>query len=112
LALAQPSVSQAGDLSFDAECIGFNGGITYLMPIDTVEGIAPGALVYPAKTPVDYGKGYITKSVVEPLPIGEELLGRVVDGLGRPIDGKGSGSSQLISANPTEHQSFGSHPDS
>ena len=88
-------VSQAGDLSFDAECIGFNGGITYLMPIDTVEGIAPGALVYPAKTPVDYGKGYITKSVVEPLPIGEELLGRVVDGLGRPIDGKGSGSSHL-----------------
>ena len=50
-------VSQAGDLSFDAECICFNGGITYLMPIDTVEGIAPGALVYPAKTPVDYGKG-------------------------------------------------------
>jgi len=88
-------VSQAGDLSFDAECIGFNGGITYLMPIDTVEGIAPGALVYPAKTPVDYGKGYITKSVIEPLPIGEELLGRVVDGLGRPIDGKGSGSSHL-----------------
>lgn len=88
-------VSQAGDLSFDAECIGFNGGITYLMPIDTVEGIAPGALVYPAKTPVDYGKGYITKSVIEPLPIGEELLGRVVDGLGRPIDGKGSGSNKL-----------------
>ena len=88
-------VSQAGDLSFDAECIGFNGGITYLMPIDTVEGIAPGALVYPAKTPVDYGKGYITKAVIEPLPIGEELLGRVVDGLGRPIDGKGSGSSHL-----------------
>jgi len=86
-------VSQAGDLSFDAECIGFNGGITYLMPIDTVEGIAPGALVYPAKTPVDYGKGYITKSVIEPLPIGEELLGRVVDGLGRPIDGKGSGTN-------------------
>jgi len=89
-------ISQVGDESFDAECIGFNGGITYLMPIDAVEGIAPGALVYPAKTPVDYGKGYITKSVIEPLPIGEELLGRVVDGLGRPIDGKGSGSRKFL----------------
>jgi flagellum-specific ATP synthase len=82
-------VSQAGDLSFDAECIGFNGGITYLMPLDPVEGIAPGALVYPAHTPVNDGGGYTTKSVIEPLPIGEGLLGRVVDGLGRPIDGKG-----------------------
>ena len=30
-----------------------------------------------------------TKSIVD-VPIGEELLGRVVDGLGNPIDGKGS----------------------
>ncbi len=30
-----------------------------------------------------------TKSIVD-VPTGEELLGRVVDGLGNPIDGKGS----------------------
>jgi flagellum-specific ATP synthase len=88
-------VSQAGDLSFDAECIGFNGGITYLMPLDQVEGIAPGALVYPASTPVDYGAGYTTKVATKPLPIGEALLGRVVDGLGRPIDGKGDASQKM-----------------
>ena len=88
-------VSQAGDLSFDAECIGFNGGITYLMPLDQVEGIAPGALVYPASTPVDYGGGYTTKVATKPLPIGEALLGRVVDGLGRPIDGKGDASQKM-----------------
>ena len=29
-----------------------------------------------------------TKSIVD-VPVGEELLGRVVDGLGNPIDGKG-----------------------
>ena len=30
-----------------------------------------------------------TKSIVD-VPVGKELLGRVVDGLGNPIDGKGS----------------------
>ena len=92
-------VSQSGDFSFDAECIGFNGGITYLMPLDTIEGIAPGALVYPSGTPVDYGNGYAIKTVIEPLPISEDLLGRVVDGLGRPIDGKGSGSQKRAISN-------------
>ena len=92
-------VSQSGDLSFDAECIGFNGGITYLMPLDTIEGIAPGALVYPSGTPVNYGNGYAIKTVIEPLPISEDLLGRVVDGLGRPIDGKGSGSQKRAISN-------------
>ena len=29
-----------------------------------------------------------TKSIVD-VPVGDELLGRVVDGLGNPIDGKG-----------------------
>jgi len=88
-------LSQMGGQTFHAECIGFNGSITYLMPIDNIEGISPGALVYPANTPFDSGSGYHTDAVVEPLPIGEGLLGRVVDGLGRPIDGKGSGKKEL-----------------
>ena len=35
-----------------------------------------------------------TKSIVD-VPVGKELLGRVVDGLGNPIDGKGSLSSKI-----------------
>lgn len=88
-------LSELGGKTYDAECIGFNGAITYLMPIDAMEGISPGALVYPANTPFDSGKGYTSNSIGDPLPIGESLLGRVVDGLGRPIDGKGYGEKQL-----------------
>ena len=89
------SLSELGGKTYDAECIGFNGAITYLMPIDTMEGISPGALVYPADTPFNSGSGYTSNSIGEPLPIGESLLGRVVDGLGRPIDGKGYGEKQF-----------------
>jgi flagellum-specific ATP synthase len=88
-------LSELGGKTYDAECIGFNGAITYLMPIDAMENISPGALVYPANTPFNSGSGYISSSVGEPLTIGESLLGRVVDGLGRPIDGKGYGEKQF-----------------
>ncbi len=88
-------LSELGGKTYDAECIGFNGAITYLMPIDTMDGISPGALVYPANTPFNSGSGYTSNSIGEPLPIGESLLGRVVDGLGRPIDGKGYGEKQF-----------------
>ena len=94
-------LSEIGGKTYDAECIGFNGGITYLMPIDAVEGISPGALVYPANTPFVSEGGYSTGNVVKPLPIGESLLGRVVDGLGRPIDGKGYGDKHF---SPTIHR--------
>lgn len=88
-------LSELGGKTYDAECIGFNGEITYLMPIDAIDGISPGALVYPQNTPFNSGNGYISNSIGEPLTIGEELLGRVVDGLGRPIDGKGYGQKQF-----------------
>lgn len=89
----------------DAECIGFNGGITYLMAIDSMDGVTPGALVYPANTPYKTPSGYVVRSSIEPLAIGEELLGRIVDGFGRPLDGKGGGdtkatNSQAKSINP------------
>jgi flagellum-specific ATP synthase len=88
-------LSEVGGKTYDAECIGFNGAITYLMPIDSMEGISPGALVYPAHTPYNSGSGYTSSGIADPLPIGESLLGRVVDGLGRPIDGKGYGEKQF-----------------
>ena len=49
---------------------------TLLMPLAGMQGIRPGAEV------VATGRALMA-------PVGEGLLGRVLDGLGRPIDGKG-----------------------
>ena len=73
----------------EAECIGFNGSISYLMPIDPARGIAPGAVVYPANTPAETRGGFAPVLASESLPLGETLLGRIVDGYGRPLDGRG-----------------------
>ncbi|MCF2859386.1 flagellar protein export ATPase FliI [Pseudoalteromonas sp. SMS1] len=61
----------------DAEVIGFNDDILYLMPNDQISGVLPGARVIPQ----------VKESG---LPVGMGLLGRVVDGLGRPLDGLGA----------------------
>ena len=87
--------SGASKRVIDAECIGFDGSMTFLMAVDAIEGITPGALVYPANTPFRTTAGFMTRSSVEPLPIDFSLLGRVVDGFGRPLDGK-LGNTQPI----------------
>ncbi len=56
-----------------AEVVGFRDGATLLMPLGEMHGIGPGNLVSATGKPFR-------------LPVGEELLGRVLDGLGRPID--------------------------
>ena len=61
----------------DAEIVGFNDQTLYLMPNDHISGVLPGARVIPQVN--DAG-----------LPVGMSLLGRVVDGLGRPLDGLGA----------------------
>jgi flagellum-specific ATP synthase len=73
----------------DAECIGFEGDTTYLMAFDEVSGLSPGAVVYPLLTPQRGANGYQMRQGIASLPIGQQLLGRVVDGLGRPLDGLG-----------------------
>ncbi|MBJ7536804.1 flagellar protein export ATPase FliI [Marinomonas transparens] len=60
----------------ESEVVGFTGDLTYLMPTEAIEGISPGARVRPL----------LEESM---MPIGDELLGRVVNGLGKPLDGKG-----------------------
>jgi flagellum-specific ATP synthase len=57
-----------------AEVVGFRDGATLLMPLGQMHGIGPGNSVSPTGKPFR-------------LPVGEELLGRVLDGLGRPLDG-------------------------
>jgi FliI/YscN family ATPase len=59
-----------------AEVVGFRNDRVLLMPLGEMAGIAPGSEV------IASGSGF---SVV----VGPGLVGRVVDGLGRPIDGKG-----------------------
>ena len=59
-----------------AEVIGFQDQHLLLMPLGDIEGIAPGMKVTATGNPymVDVGPG---------------LLGRVLDGFGHPIDGRG-----------------------
>jgi len=63
-----------GDLL--AEVVGFAQEITYLMPEESLRGVLPGARVLPVSTKLH-------------LPLSMNLLGRVVNGIGKPLDGKG-----------------------
>ncbi|KLU65053.1 putative ATP synthase YscN [Desulfosporosinus acididurans] len=58
-----------------AEVVGFRDSTVLLMPLGELEGIAPGDRVIPQRQ-------RLTVSV------GPELLGRILDGLGQPIDGR------------------------
>ena len=60
----------------EAEVVGFSGDKLYLMPIGDLQGLAPNARVVP------------TRHVCE-AAVGPGLLGRVLDGTGQPLDGKG-----------------------
>lgn len=60
-----------------AEVVGFQEERLILLPLEHIEGISPGDLVTARSTP-----RYIDLS--------EEVLGRVLNGLGEPIDGRGA----------------------
>ncbi|MFL7011020.1 flagellar protein export ATPase FliI [Enterovibrio norvegicus] len=62
--------------SIEAEVVGFSGDTLYLMPSEQISGVLPGARV----TPISEEQG---------IPVGLELLGRVIDGVGNPLDGLG-----------------------
>ena len=66
----------------EAEVVGFAGEKLYLMPSEQLKGVVPGAKV----TPIGEEHG---------IPVGMELLGRVIDGVGTPLDGLGD----IITAN-------------
>jgi flagellum-specific ATP synthase len=90
-------IGAIGGGSVEAEVVGFHGERIFMMPTDDVYGLAPGAPVYPVET----GPQPIPEAGEIPphrrnadrakhLPVGSGLLGRVVDGAGRPLDGKGA----------------------
>ena len=69
-------VVNAAGQSIEAEVVGFAGESLYLMPTGNIRGLEPDARVVPT--------GRVSEAAV-----GDELLGRIIDGSGRPLDGKG-----------------------
>jgi ATP synthase in type III secretion protein N len=65
-----------GNWSTAAEVIGLAGDKALLTPLGDLQGMSARASVLPTGQMMD-------------APVGDALLGRIVDGLGRPIDGRG-----------------------
>ena len=93
----------------EAEVVGFAGERLFLMPENDVHGLVPGARVMPItpahiltlsskRKPVSR-----TNDLTKHLPVGNMLLGRVLDGAGKPLD-------QLGPLLDTEFASLQSHP--
>ncbi len=59
-----------------AEVMGFRENRVLMMPVEDIQGIGPGSRV-------------VAKQKKATIAVGPGLLGRVIDGLGNPIDGKG-----------------------
>lgn len=60
----------------EAEVVGFSGDRIFLMPLHSIEGLRPGARVIP-------------QEAASLVPVGFGLLGRVINGVGKALDGKG-----------------------
>lgn len=76
--------------AIDAEVVGFKGEKTLLMPFGDMHGIAPGSEVVSSGSPLS-------------VMVSDSIAGRVLDGLGRPIDGKGpilGGMPRAVHATP------------
>ena len=58
----------------DAQVVGFDSGIVYLMPLWQATGLSPGAKVY-------------LHSESDSADVGDQLLGRIVNAVGEPLDG-------------------------
>lgn len=69
-------IENSNGSAVETEVVGFAGEHIYLMPTGDVRGIGPNSRVVPT------GRVYDA-------PVGGELLGRVIDGAGNPLDGKG-----------------------
>lgn len=66
----------AGSGTVPAEVVGFSQGRMALMPLAELPAVRPGCQV-------------LASGMRTQLPLGEGLMGRVIDGLGRPLDDKG-----------------------
>ena len=69
-------IKMSAGREIEAEVVGFAGDRLYLMPVGDIGGLTPNARVIPLQHSYE-------------VPVGEGLLGRVIDASGRPLDGKG-----------------------
>src|SRR5690606_1043615 len=69
-------IRNAGGVELEAEVVGFAGDRLYLMPTGELHGLTPNAKVIPLPD-------------MSAVPVGSGLLGRVPDGSGKPLDGRG-----------------------
>jgi flagellum-specific ATP synthase len=65
-----------GEVPLEAEVVGFKKGRVLLMPLQSIQGLGPGCKILSLGRKASIG-------------VGRGLLGRVIDGLGNPIDNKG-----------------------
>ena len=87
-------IEQPGQRPTEGEVVGFAGERIFLMPTTDIAGLAPGAKVtaIDAKPPTpEFGAklrpwGRRSEDKARKMPVGFGLLGRVVDGAGRPLD--------------------------
>ena len=68
--------SSDGRRPLPVEVVGFRDGRLLTVPLGDTAGIRPGDRI-------------VARGGVLSIPVGDRLLGRVIDGLGRPIDGRG-----------------------
>jgi flagellum-specific ATP synthase len=108
----------------EAEVVGFSGDKLFLMPENDVQGLMPGARVVPHEPlglPLLDGESrtLIRRKAdrTRRLPVGNILLGRVLDGAGRPLDQLGplpdaeTAPLQSRPINPLERAPINTHLD-
>lgn len=94
----QCSVITTEGHSFDAEVVGFADDRTFLMPVQKLNGLQPGARVIPLAAG---GR----------LSFGPSLLGRIINGIGQPLDGKGPIAAQdTVDLSPATINPLHRHP--
>jgi flagellum-specific ATP synthase len=90
---AQVQVLQDEQLRVDAEVVGFAGERLFLMPTTEPYGLRPGALVVPQEAAAPHPHLHRNNHAwrrnedrTKHLPMGDLLLGRVIDSNGKPLD--------------------------
>jgi flagellum-specific ATP synthase len=88
MAVGSTCIIQLPNNHVEAEVVGFSGEKLFLMPENDVHGLVPGARVVPFEAPANTSgqPSAHSGSLARHLPVGEMLLGRVLDGAGRPLD--------------------------
>jgi len=110
MAVGSTCIIQLPNSNVEAEVVGFSGDKLFLMPENDVQGLVPGARVIPFEAPNEIAvdgqplqSRQHASNLARHLPVGDMLLGRVLDGAGRPLDQFGplpNGPSATLQSRP------------